>query len=790
MAMPRPFATLLAICALAAAFPGDALAECGGTTQCIGVGPTRAAAAVAHHGLGPATFTMSFAAALGAQSGPQTIFVEAVTGPPGTMAKLGPIRVDGPDAAEFVIAGGTCSTSRGPVHGGEGCTVEVAFRPTAPGDKTATVHVPVDPPGCVGCILERTVTVTGTVGRANPALDAAVAGIVQAQVESARRFSLAQIGNVHGRLEALHPRGPQAAAATQAAQSAGFWAGGRIDLGGRGSAGSATGTDFTTDGVSVGADRAFANGLVAGIALGAARDRTDIGTNGTHSRARGASAMAYASFSPAPGLHLDALAGGGPLDFRSTRRLGVQDASAEADRDGSLAFGSLAAAWEWSASGVLLAPYGRLDYSRERLDAATETAPAGHALTYHRQDSSALHAAAGLRAETIRETRHGRVVPRARVEWRRAVRTRGEATVGYADLPDDAPFVIEPWTQDRDSLALGLGLDLLRGDGLVLGLDYQWLRASSLESGHAFRLTVSQALDGRGPAAWAGLTPEAVLRKAEFQLDAGFGHDDNLSRAADSRYAASDSFFTGSVRASDSWALGPASRAVVAGTVGGDAYRTYRGLGRATAGLEAELQFRPSAGFGAPTFAIFGQARTEQFESRMRDGERFTAGASMRAAATDRIGLFAALSHQRTRARADVFDGSDNGARVHADWQLPGSRSLYVAGEYRRGDIVFAANPLPLLAAKHDEPPVYPGGGVPDDVFVVPQLVDYKTRGTTALATVGFNFPVGPRESIDFSWRYARSKPSDAASLPAGLYDGTTPTYTSNQFLLLYLMSF
>lgn len=778
---------LLAFLAASAAFvPIASRAECGGNVQCIAVGPTPAAAALAHHGLGPDTFTMAFAAqAIGTQGEAQAIHVAAVLGPAGTMATLGPPRVSGAGAADFAITGGTCSATRGPVHGGEGCTIEVAFRPTSLGDKTAIVHVPLDPP-CAGCIVERIVTVTGVVGRLDPSRDPAVAGLVAAQLDAARRFARAQVGNVSGRLESLHPRGPGSAAAA----TTGYWVSGLLGAGARGKAGAASLLDFTTDGVTVGVDRAFGTGLVAGIALGAARDRTDIGADGTRSRARGASGIAYASYSPGPGLHLDALVGGGPLDFSWRRRLGLLGEHAVADRDGRLAFGAVTAAWEWDAGGLLLAPYARLHHSRERLDAATESGPAGVALAFRPQRASALDAAAGLRAETVRETRFGQVVPRARLEFRRAVRQRGEALVGYADQPGEAPVAITPEAAGRDAWLLGMGLDLLRRDGLVLGLDYSLLRASAQEDSQAVRFTVTQALDGRGAAAWRGLLPAVSPRTAEIQVDAGFGHDDNLPRAADATYRAADDFFTASVRISDAWLVGRAARAVLAATLGGDKYRTYRGLSRATAGVEAELQFRPSAGFGAPTIALFGHARTEEYESHLRDGQRYSLGASVRAAATDRIGLFASVSHNRARAHAAVFAGSDNAVRAHADYGLGASRTLYLALEHRRGDLVLAASPLALVAAKHGDEAAYPGGGVGDDVFVAPLLVDYRVRGRTASAAIGCNFPVGPRDSIDLSWRRVRSTPANAADLPAGLYEGGTPRYTVNQFLLAYLVSF
>ena len=159
---------LLGLCWLALLVSAAARAECGGTTQCIGVGPTEDAALLAHHGNGPDTFTLGFGnQPIQTTSATQNVFVAAVTGPVGTTAQLGSITITGANASEFSVAGGTCLAS-GPVHGGSSCTIAIAFKPASVGSKSATLNVPVDPPGCVGCITGRFVTLAGTATAALP----------------------------------------------------------------------------------------------------------------------------------------------------------------------------------------------------------------------------------------------------------------------------------------------------------------------------------------------------------------------------------------------------------------------------------------------------------------------------------------------------------------------------------------------------------------------------------------------------------------------------------------------
>ena len=152
------FKSFLLLCGLLLGLlAGPAHAECGGQTQCIGVGATAAAAAAGHHG-GTATFTLTYGnQALATPSASQTVFVAAVTGA-GT-ATLGALTITGANAAEFQITGGTCPAGggAGPVHGGANCTITVAFNPSSVGAKSATLNVPLAPP-CGGCITGRTVS--------------------------------------------------------------------------------------------------------------------------------------------------------------------------------------------------------------------------------------------------------------------------------------------------------------------------------------------------------------------------------------------------------------------------------------------------------------------------------------------------------------------------------------------------------------------------------------------------------------------------------------------------------
>jgi hypothetical protein len=64
-------------------------------------------------------------------------------------------------------------------------------------------------------------------------------------------------------------------------------------------------------------------------------------------------------------------------------------------------------------------------------------------------------------------------------------------------------------------------------------------------------------------------------------------------------------------------------------------------------------------------------------------------------------------------------------------------------------------------------------------------MFSYRVRGSTSMLTMGYNLAVGPRDSIDFSWRHIQSTPGLRPSFV------TSPrSYRANQLSMVYLMRF
>ncbi|WP_161962887.1 putative Ig domain-containing protein [Xanthomonas campestris] len=362
-------------------------------------------------------------------------------------------------------------------------------------------------------------SVTFTVApRRDPSVDAEVRGLIDAQSESTRRFAKAQIDNFQRRLEATHRGGStlsnavtfqptshcrqadrgisaqpcspdtqdadnefrdapaMATGSTGGAQGQGdlgLWVGGAIRSGSLNRQANTNGVDFQTDGLSVGADYRLAPSLAVGAGLGWGRDDSDVGRNGSHSKATAYTMALYASFHPGKAFFFDTLVGYQLLSY-DLRRFVTDDASmAEGSRDGKQWIASLSSGADLQRGNLQITPYARVDVARATLDGYVEDGIAPFALRYDDMDVATTTGNLGLRLEWRRDVALGRLTPQVRVEYQRDFQGRGDATLGYADIIGGPVYRTGQNAFDRNRLMVGIGAALLTEQGLSTRLEYR-----------------------------------------------------------------------------------------------------------------------------------------------------------------------------------------------------------------------------------------------------------------------------------------------------------------------------
>jgi outer membrane autotransporter protein len=638
-----------------------------------------------------------------------------------------------------------------------------------------------------------TVTVTG---RPDPSKDPNVAGLAVAQSQAATRFSRAQISNFQRRMESLHA-GPAESAAEPPhsgggasgvatavpagsapsgnASGSGLWVGGTGSFGTRERTEDSNGLRFSTDGISVGADKRVGERLLVGMGGGYAQDTTRFGSDGTKMESDGSSIAAYASYQPSRSTFVDGLLGYGVINLDTERHVSSVDSFAFARRKGRQVFGSIAAGYEQRIEDILVSPYGRLDFSADRLRQAAESGAGLNALTFREQTQRTFQLALGVRAQTQHEMEYGLVRPRLRAEYRHDFETGREASFSYADQSGPS-YSVTPAGSKRNVLLLGAGADFLFRGGLSLGIDYQGQRSGGADSSQTIRIMLSQELDGRGlPSPPWSFPPLADA----VRIETGFTFDDNVSRGREAGEILSDKIYGLNLGTSRNFPITDNLRAIATGSLSGEKFHTYTGLGRLSGGLQAEIQYRGSADFDAATFTAFARGWFDGYESQLRDGERISLGVSARRAFTDRVDVYGEVSGNVRRGRSDVFHLKDYCARLNVDYSLGRTGAVYLAGEFHRGDTVSSGRASLVNASIAD---VF----VLDDAFPGGETFAYRFDAKTWVGTLGYNFPLGPRDSIDLSWRRVQSSPTDRPSFDA---PGAL-RYIDNQYSILYLLRF
>ncbi len=340
------------------------------------------------------------------------------------------------------------------------------------------------------------------VERPDPTRDPDVRGLLNAQVESTRRFATTQINNFQQRLENLHGgderdgglayslnfesrehcieqvgrlpsdrcdqgvngggidsmAGTRSAAAkgSDGGSAFGAWIGGAIRSGNVDGRGGSSDVDFETDGISAGLDYRFSPRLVVGGGLGFGRDDSEIGTNGARADGEAFTAALYASVHPGKTFFLDGLFGYQWLDFDLSRIVGLTGNRVRGQRDGNQWFASLSAGADLGNDAWGFTPYGRLDFARATLDAYVESGDPLFALRYEAMDIDTSTGTLGVRIDYRKQTSWGSFSPQFRAEYQHDFKNDATAVLRYADLIGQT-YRTDVTGFDRNRFVIGLG---------------------------------------------------------------------------------------------------------------------------------------------------------------------------------------------------------------------------------------------------------------------------------------------------------------------------------------------
>jgi|GEM_PF-198479 len=258
----------------------------------------------------------------------------------------------------------------------------------------------------------------------------------------------------------------------------GLWAAGVVDFGERDRSRNQAGVEFSTDGLTAGADYRFSDQLVLGAGIGWGHDDSRVGGNGTRSQADGYSFAVYGSYQPVPSFFIDGVLGYGTLEFDSRRFISATGDFAIGQRDGDQWFGAVTGGWDMRGGAWQLSPYGRLSSTLSRLDAFEESTGGLYALAYDEQTVRTLTGTLGLRGAYSYGVDLGAITPRFRFEYSHDFQGAERTRLSYVDWVGGPVYGAYIAPLERNRILGGLGVDILTLGGMRISLDYETLLGS------------------------------------------------------------------------------------------------------------------------------------------------------------------------------------------------------------------------------------------------------------------------------------------------------------------------
>lgn len=236
------------------------------------------------------------------------------------------------------------------------------------------------------------------------------------------------------------------------------------------------GFDFSTTGISAGADYRFSDELVFGGALGYVSNKMDFDSTRGDQDITGYTLSAYGSWYQSENAYIDGILSYGTNNFDLTRRVkfGATDVKAQGSTDGTEFAVSIGGAYDFNRNAFNFGPFARVNYIKAKIDAFEEDTTSGVELAYDNQEVNSLTTVLGGQATYVISTKYGVVTPQARLEWAHEFKHDSHyITAHFLNDPTTGRFEIGTDDPDRDYFNLGLGVSAVFAEGKSAFLYYE-----------------------------------------------------------------------------------------------------------------------------------------------------------------------------------------------------------------------------------------------------------------------------------------------------------------------------
>lgn len=256
----------------------------------------------------------------------------------------------------------------------------------------------------------------------------------------------------------------------------GMFINGSGSFGDRDTTESELGFDFTTEGISAGADYRITDELVLGGALGYVSNGMDFESSRGDQDITGYTLSAYGTWYQSENTYIDGILSYGTNTFDMTRHIqfGATDVKAQGDTDGTEMALSVGGGYDFNQDALNFGPFARLNYIKARIDSFEENFAGGLELVYDSQEVDSLTSLIGGQATYVVSTGYGVITPQARFEWAHEFKHDSRyITARFLNDPAAGRFEIATDDPDRDYFNLGLGVSAVFSQGRSAFLYYE-----------------------------------------------------------------------------------------------------------------------------------------------------------------------------------------------------------------------------------------------------------------------------------------------------------------------------
>lgn len=232
------------------------------------------------------------------------------------------------------------------------------------------------------------------------------------------------------------------------------------------------GFDADTLGMAFGGDIRVADPLRVGVAFSYSKTNVDStgDSSGSGMDVNSYQGTLYASYTGAP-WYVDGMLIYGVHKYDATRALTALSQVATADYEGRQYTAQVAGGYPLAFGNTVVTPNASLAYSRLNQDAYTESGAGGANLTVDSQQTDSVRSGLGVKASHTYKSGTMRLVPEVRATWFHEYAAKEmETTAAFA--AGGSTFTTTGAAPARDSLALGVGVNLIDSDQLTVSANY------------------------------------------------------------------------------------------------------------------------------------------------------------------------------------------------------------------------------------------------------------------------------------------------------------------------------